>query len=72
MTDDRRKVIWKHNGDTTADIEIAQEPVVAKVFFCDHCIIINGVTIKLAILQQIVREYDEASKTASKMMEPPF
>ena len=69
---DNKKVIWKHNGDTTADVEIAQEPVIAKVCFCEHIIIINGVTIKLALLQQIVREYDEASRTASKMMEPPF
>ena len=70
--EDKPKVIWKHNGDTTANIEIAQEPVVAQVSFTEHIIIINGVRIKLALLQQIIREYDEASRTASKMMEPPF
>ena len=46
--------------------------MIAKVFFCEHCIIINGVTVKLALLQQIVREYESASKTANDKMRPPF
>lgn len=72
MAERKEQIVWKHNGDTTADIEISQEPVIAKVLFCEHCIIINGVTVKLAYLQQIVREYESASKTASDMMKPPF
>tara|TARA_Y100000401_G_scaffold64709_1_gene51575 strand:- start:2968 stop:3183 length:216 start_codon:yes stop_codon:yes gene_type:complete len=69
---DREHIVWKHNGDTTADIDIAQEPVVAKVCFSEHIIIINGVRIKLALLQRLIREYEENSRTASKMMQPPF
>ena len=69
---DREIVVWKHNGDTTADVEIAQEPVIAKVYFTEHCIVINGVTVKIALLQQIIREYDKASAVANDMMRPPF
>ena len=72
MSDKIEHIVWRHNGDTTADIDIAQEPVVAKVCFSEHIIIINGVRIKLALLQRLVREYEENSRTASKMMQPPF
>jgi len=72
MSDKIEHIVWRHNGDTTADVDIAQEPVVAKVCFSEHIIIINGVTIKLALLQRLIREYEENSRTASKMMQPPF
>ena len=66
------KVIWKHNGDTTATIEVAQKPIKAKVFFTEHCIEINGVTIPIETLKQIVSNWEINSKAASDMMKPPF
>ena len=66
------KIVWEHNGDTTAYVEVAQEPIKVLVQFCDHSVVINGVTIKLDTLKQIIANWDDNSRAASKMMEPPF